>query len=250
MTVSFPQRIAVRVTPNGSLPSSPGQLMPFADDVVGAQLDAPENVPVGAVTASEQLELRRHAPNKQWPGVTHRTSRPIKSHGGKQSLAPWIVSRVPPRVQNANQPAADDRGWVHFVEPYFGGGSILFALDPDGISEVVNDRSGELTNFWDVLRSPEQFPRLHDWLQNTPCSQIEFERSLMGPMHADPVVRAPAAMWHPPPRLCWPTTLRVRRPANHPILFAAAQFRFDALGASSYTGRIARDHGLRTAPRL
>ena len=49
--------------------------------------------------------------------------QPLKWHGGKSYLAKWIIGLMPPRVRNSNDPAADDDGWCHYVEPYFGGGA-------------------------------------------------------------------------------------------------------------------------------
>jgi hypothetical protein len=34
-------------------------------------------------------------------------SPPLKWHGGKSYLAPWILSLIPPRCKNPNAPAAD-----------------------------------------------------------------------------------------------------------------------------------------------
>jgi DNA adenine methylase len=186
MTVSLPQWTAVRTAPIRKLESLPGQLDLFADDVVDAQPDALHNVPAHVPEISKQLGES----NERASCIAKSTSRPIKWHGGKQPIAPWIISLMPPRAKRPSAPAADDPGWLHYVEPYFGGGAVLLALNPNGISEVVNDLNDELTNFWDVLRSPEQFPQLEHWLKNTPCSQVEFERSLYGHQHSDPVVRA------------------------------------------------------------
>lgn len=101
----------------------------------------------------------------------------VKRHGGKSYLAQRIVELMPPRVKNPNAPAADDAGWLHYVEPYFGAGAVLFALDPRGISEIVNDLDGELVNFWEVLRSGELFPELARQLALTPVSEAEFDRA-------------------------------------------------------------------------
>src|SRR5262245_33969309 len=108
---------------------------------------------------------------KQAPRPTAAVSQPIKRHGGKSYLAKQIIALMPPRAQNPNAPSADDDGWLHYVEPYFGGGAVLLAQDPEGISEVVNDLDGELTNFWDVLRSPVDFPQLRRLLACTPVSE-------------------------------------------------------------------------------
>ena len=59
-------------------------------------------------------------------------TQPIKWHGGKHYLAAKIINLMPEHI--------------HFVEPFFGGGSVLLEKDPTGVSEVVNDIDGELTN--------------------------------------------------------------------------------------------------------
>ena len=55
---------------------------------------------------------------------------------------------------------------LHYVEPFFGGGAVLLARDPEddglwlfphkGVSEVVNDINGQLINFW---RSSPRSPK-------------------------------------------------------------------------------------------
>src|SRR5436190_1484964 len=64
---------------------------------------------------------------------------------------------------------------THYVEPYFGGGAVLLAKDPEGTSEVVNDLHRVLTNFWRVLQSREAFPEFLRLCQATPFSGIEWE---------------------------------------------------------------------------
>ncbi|MBS0263213.1 MAG: DNA adenine methylase [Planctomycetes bacterium] len=117
---------------------------------------------------------------------------PIKRHGGKTYLAEKLLELMPPRAKNSNRPDPEDPGWVHYVEPFFGGGSVLFAQDPEGISEVVNDIDGELTNFWDVLKSAELFADFQRVVSLTPCSEVEFERSRQISPQASPVERAAA----------------------------------------------------------
>jgi site-specific DNA-adenine methylase len=107
-------------------------------------------------------------------GVAH----PLKSHGGKSYQAKGIIGLMPPRARNSNDPAADDPGWLRYVEPFFGAGAVLLTLDPEGIAEVVNDINGALTNFWDVLKSPVHFAELHRLACCTPVSEVEFERAL------------------------------------------------------------------------
>jgi DNA adenine methylase len=99
---------------------------------------------------------------------------PLKWHGGKHDLAKWIISLMPPRCKNPNKPDDGDPGWLHYVEPYFGGGSVMLANDPAGISEVVNDIHEDLTNFWTVLANAKCFEHLHRILQCTPFSKPEW----------------------------------------------------------------------------
>lgn len=64
---------------------------------------------------------------------------------------------------------------LHYVEPYFGGGSVLLTKDFEGISEVANDIDGELTNFWSVLRDEGCFQRLIRLVQATPFAESVYE---------------------------------------------------------------------------
>jgi DNA adenine methylase len=127
-------------------------------------------------------------------------TQPIKWHGGKYYLRKWIISLMPPHL--------------HYVEPFFGGGGILLARDPDrdwlvpagqteklpsalqGCSEVANDLHGELTNFWRVLQHPEHFERFRQRVELTPFSEAEFDEAMCNTSSttisetADPVDRA------------------------------------------------------------
>lgn len=69
---------------------------------------------------------------------------PLKCHGGKHYLAGQIVGLMPPHL--------------HYVEPYFGGGAVLFAKTSEGTSEVANDLNGNLMNFWRVLQDKKSLP--------------------------------------------------------------------------------------------
>lgn len=105
-------------------------------------------------------------------------STPLKTHGGKAYMSKDIVKLFPPRCRNPNNPDPADKGYIHYVETHFGGGSVLLENDPEGISEVVNDTNELLTNFWDALRIPERFSSLRRDLQTVPFSRIEFDRAM------------------------------------------------------------------------
>ena len=98
---------------------------------------------------------------------------PLKWHGGKYYLASKIVGLMPAHL--------------HYVEPFFGGGAVLFAREPEeealwlfphkGVSEVVNDVNGLLINFWRVLQDPEKFALFHRRLEATPMARQEWEEA-------------------------------------------------------------------------
>lgn len=91
------------------------------------------------------------------------TPSPLKWHGGKHYLAPRIVAMMPPHT--------------HYVEPFAGGLSVLLAKDPEGVSEVVNDLSGDLTHFWSILADRELFPRFQRMCEATPFSEAEWVKA-------------------------------------------------------------------------
>lgn len=97
---------------------------------------------------------------------------PIKYHGGKHYLAKRIVALMPPHT--------------HYVEPYFGGGSVLLAKNPEGVSEVVNDIDGHLTHFWRVLQGEQSFERFRRVVEAVPFSEREWgdaEQPQTDPVH-------------------------------------------------------------------
>jgi DNA adenine methylase len=107
-------------------------------------------------------------------------STPLKTHGGKAYLAPRIVALFPPRDS-----------YLHYVEPYAGGLSVLLANDPEGKSEVVNDLDGELTNFWTVLADPDLFADFRRRVESRPFSEplwreVSAHRDQYGPFAGRP----------------------------------------------------------------
>src|SRR5262245_46196307 len=103
----------------------------------------------------------------------------LKYHGGKDKLADRIIALMPPHT--------------HYVEPYFGGGAVLLAKNPDSVSEVANDLNGDLTTFWRVLQRPDGFERFRRQVEAVPFSEIEWQEARDRlPIMSDPVERAVA----------------------------------------------------------
>lgn len=113
-------------------------------------------------------------------GRTHHKSLvpPLKWHGGKHYLARKIVELMEPHT--------------HYVEPFAGGLSVLLAKSPDGVSEVVNDLDGRLTNFWRVLRGSETFADFARIVETVPFSEREWNDAAESLDDSDPVCRAVA----------------------------------------------------------
>lgn len=91
---------------------------------------------------------------------------PLKWHGGKTQLASKHVAFFPDHI--------------HYVEPYFGGGSVLFAKPNYMIndhSEVINDINGTLIDFWRVLQDLHLFDHFEEQVEATPFSEDMFRLS-------------------------------------------------------------------------
>ncbi len=116
-------------------------------------------------------------------------SPPLKWHGGKHYLAARIVALMPPHL--------------HYVEPYFGGGAVLLARDPEepslfakgphrGVSELVNDVDGRLINFWRVLQDEKKFRKFRRIVEVIPLARAEWEKAHHHEYGKDPVADAVA----------------------------------------------------------
>lgn len=95
-----------------------------------------------------------------------KLTQPLKWHGGKHYLAPWIISHFPEHT--------------HYVEPFFGGGSVLLQKPAEfieGHSEVVNDLNGELVCFWQVLQDDSLFKEFSKLIDVVPFSEEAFDNA-------------------------------------------------------------------------
>jgi DNA adenine methylase len=88
----------------------------------------------------------------------NRLRQPLKWHGGKHYLAKHIIELIP-------------RDITTYVEPFFGGGSVLLQKPQAKHNEVINDIDGDLTNFWRHLADPQLFDELLRRLEATPLSE-------------------------------------------------------------------------------
>jgi DNA adenine methylase len=115
---------------------------------------------------------------KRVQATSTRLTLPLKWHGGKYYIAPEINDLMPPHL--------------HYVEAYFGGGSVLLAHPAagEGRSELLNDMNKALINFWRVLKSEASFSRFQRIVQAIPLSRDDWESSSEWMADADPVVAA------------------------------------------------------------
>jgi DNA adenine methylase len=135
-------------------------------------------MPAGCLEETEmpKLEVPDARVNRR---LADRTlTPPLKTHGGKSYLAKRIVALMPPRV--------------HYVEPFFGGGAVLLAKNPENVSECVNDLDGGLTNFWRVLQNSDQCLRFRRLCADVPFSEAEWHAAADRLDDPDPVLRAVA----------------------------------------------------------
>jgi len=102
----------------------------------------------------------------------------LKWHGGKHYLAPKIVALMPQHK--------------HYVEPFAGGLAVLLAKNLEGVSEVVNDLDGRLTNFWMVLAEEAAFAKFHRRIEATPFSEAHWQEAQEAEGLVCPVERAVA----------------------------------------------------------
>ena len=107
---------------------------------------------------------------------SHQVTQPLKWHGGKSYLSEWIISFMVSHL--------------HYVEPYAGGLAVLLRKNPEGVSEVINDLDGELTNFWRVLKDNGLFEQFIRQVEATPFAQSEFEDAAEASPDDSPVDRA------------------------------------------------------------
>lgn len=101
------------------------------------------------------------------------TRPPLRYHGGKWLLAPWIISNFGPHRT--------------YTDTYGGGASVLLRKFRS-YAEVYNDINGEVVNLFRVLRNPSQARELMRLVDLTPYAREEFDASYI--LADDPVEQA------------------------------------------------------------
>lgn len=87
---------------------------------------------------------------------------PLRYHGSKWRIAPWVISHFPEHKV--------------YVEPFAGSGAILFKKPLSKI-EVYNDMDGIVVNFFRVLQDPAKASRLIEQVARTPYCRDEYDLS-------------------------------------------------------------------------
>lgn len=85
---------------------------------------------------------------------------PLTYYGGKQTLAPLIISLIPEHTL--------------YGEPFTGGGAVFFNKEPSK-SEVINDTNAELMNFYKVVR--QHFAELQKMIERTLHCRNSFRQA-------------------------------------------------------------------------
>lgn len=98
-------------------------------------------------------------------GLSEVRRPPLRYHGGKFRMAPWIIPQIPPHEC--------------YVEPFGGGAGLLLRKTRSKI-EVWNDLDDQVVAFFRVLRDPAQRDELVRLLALTPFSRREFEEAYTG----------------------------------------------------------------------
>jgi DNA adenine methylase len=84
----------------------------------------------------------------------------LRYPGSKQRLAPWIIEQMPKHHS--------------YLDPYFGGGAILFNKEPSKI-ETINDLDDDVVNLFHVIRDKRD--ELIEKIVYTPYARTEYNNA-------------------------------------------------------------------------
>jgi DNA adenine methylase len=113
------------------------------------------------VVIQEPPTVTKTASPRAKPKKPPRVASPLKAPGGKHYLLEAIAAAAPKHT--------------HFVEPFAFSAKVLFATTSPDRSEVINDSSLYVSNFWWVLQRPKLFKEFQRQVLAVPFSEPEFE---------------------------------------------------------------------------
>lgn len=121
------------------------------------------------------------------PPLISKVRPAFKWVGGKSRLVPTLLAWTPPH---------------HIAVEVFGGSlAFTFGKRPAPV-EVINDINAGIVNFYEVVRSPDQFHRLQLMVQLTPYSRLVRDTAFVSwKDQTDPVERA--YRWYIMNRMAW-----------------------------------------------
>lgn len=105
---------------------------------------------------------------------------PVTYYGGKQRMLSIILPMIPQHQI--------------YVEPFMGGGAVFFAKEPAKV-ELINDKNGEVVNFYNVVKT--RFPELKALVDATLHSEKQQKEAKHIYFHPDDFdeVRRAWALW-------------------------------------------------------
>ena len=93
---------------------------------------------------------------------------PITYYGGKQNMIKHLLGIIPAHKI--------------YCEPFFGGGALFFAK-PKSEVEIINDKNGEVINFFKIVKT--RFPELQKEIQGTLHSREHYKKAMVVYEHPD-----------------------------------------------------------------
>ncbi|MBA4240993.1 MAG: methyltransferase [Sphingobacteriaceae bacterium] len=93
---------------------------------------------------------------------------PITYYGGKQNMIKHLLDIIPAHTI--------------YCEPFFGGGALFFAK-PKSEVEIINDKNGEVINFFKVVKT--KFAELQKEIQGTLHSREHYKKAMVVYEHPD-----------------------------------------------------------------
>ena len=78
------------------------------------------------------------------------------------------------RLARKLSPLIDNLSYETYVEPFIGMGSVFFQRQKASRTEVINDRSGDISNFFRIIQ--RHYPQFLDFLRFQVSNRREFER--------------------------------------------------------------------------